>query len=290
MLKLILTFIFFFIISCSSNDKDELINDQSVYDNNTYQDFELFNKAKKNITNKQFDLALIQLDKIEVLFPNSIYANKGMLLNAYINFLLKDYEKTRAIAENYKKYYPGSADIIYANYLEAMTYFVLIKKSGYSQENANIALNKFTFILNAYPNNKYEIDIITKIDLINNNLANGKIKTAKFYLTQGNNTGALVYLLDIFNNHSSSSSIEETLFYLTKTYYDIDEYDLAKKYASILAYNFPDSNWYQKAYNIVNNLDYMGEDKNWFMLLNPIKILKNNSEKKPSNSEIQSLE
>ena len=235
MLKLILTFIFFFIISCSSNDKDELINDQSVYDNNTYQDFELFNKAKKNITNKQFDLALIQLDKIEVLFPNSIYANKGMLLNAYINFLLKDYEKTRAIAENYKKYYPGSADIIYANYLEAMTYFVLIKKSGYSQENANIALNKFTFILNAYPNNKYEIDIITKIDLINNNLANGKIKTAKFYLTQGNNTGALVYLLDIFNNHSSSSSIEETLFYLTKTYYDIDEYDLAKKYASILS-------------------------------------------------------
>ena len=132
MLKLILTFIFFFIISCSSNDKDELINDQSVYDNNTYQDFELFNKAKKNITNKQFDLALIQLDKIEVLFPNSIYANKGMLLNAYINFLLKDYEKTRAIAENYKKYYPGSADIIYANYLEAMTYFVLIKKSDYS--------------------------------------------------------------------------------------------------------------------------------------------------------------
>ena len=116
MLKLILTFIFFFIISCSSNDKDELINDQSVYDNNTYQDFELFNKAKKNITNKQFDLALIQLDKIEVLFPNSIYANKGMLLNAYINFLLKDYEKTRAIAENYKKYYPGSEDIIYANY------------------------------------------------------------------------------------------------------------------------------------------------------------------------------
>ena len=290
MLKPILICIFFFIISCSSNDKDELINDQSVYDNNTYQDFELFNKAKKNITNKQFDLALIQLDKIEVLFPNSIYANKGMLLNAYINFLLKDYEKTRAISENYKKYYPGSTDIVYANYLEAMTYFVLIKKSDYSQENANTALNKFTFILNAYPNSKYEIDIITKIDLINNNLANGKIKIAKFYLSQDNNTGALVYLLDIFNNHSSSSSIEETLFYLTKIYNDIDEYDLAKNYASILAYNFPGSKWYQKAYNIVSNTDYIEKDKNWFMLFNPIKILKNQSEIKPSNSDIQSLE
>ena len=213
-----------------------------------------------------------------------------MLLNAYINFLLKDYEKTRAISENYKKYYPGSTDIIYANYLEAMTYFVLIKKSDYSQENANTALNKFTFILNAYPNSKYEIDIITKIDLINNNLANGKIKIAKFYLSQDNNTGALVYLLDIFNNHSSSSSIEETLFYLTKIYNDIDEYDLAKNYASILAYNFPGSKWYQKAYNIVNNTEYIEKDKNWFMLFNPIKILKNKSEINPSNSDIQSLE
>jgi len=289
-LKSILICIFFFILSCSSYDNNELIDDQSVYDNNLDQDYELYNKVKKNITKKQFDLALIQLDKIEVLFPNSAYANKSMLLNAYIYFLQGEYEKTRVIAENYKKYYPGSADIIYANYLEAMTYFVLIKKSDYSQENAKTALDKFSFILNAYPNSKYEIDIITKIDLINNNLASGKIKTAKFYLSQDNNTGALVYLLDIFNNHSSSSSIEETLFYLTKIYNNIEEYDLAKKYASILAYNFPDSNWYQKAYNVINNRDYMEKDKNWFILLNPIKILKNKSENNLINSDIQPLE
>ena len=80
-----------------------------------------------------------------------------------------------------------------------MTYYVSMKKSSYSQKNTNIAFEKFNFILNAYPNSKYEIDIITKIDLINNNLANGKIKTAKFYLTQGNNTGALVYLLSLIH-------------------------------------------------------------------------------------------
>ena len=28
----------------------------------------------------------------------------------------------------YKKYYPGSKDIVYANYLDAMTYYVLMKK------------------------------------------------------------------------------------------------------------------------------------------------------------------
>ena len=38
----------------------------------------------------------------------------------------KDYERTRAISESYKQYYPGSKDITYANYLEAMTYYILI--------------------------------------------------------------------------------------------------------------------------------------------------------------------
>ena len=32
----------------------------------------------------------------------------------------------------------------------------------------NKALEKFNFILNAYPNSNYEIDILTKIKLLNN--------------------------------------------------------------------------------------------------------------------------
>lgn len=290
MLKTILIFIFLFIIGCSSDDKDEFINDQSFYENNKLKDYELFAKAKNYISKNQFDLALAQLDKIEILFPSSEYANKSMLLNGYIHFLRKDYEKTRAIAENYKKYYPGSDDIVYANYLEAMTYFVTIKKPNYSQESANIALNKLSFILNAYPNSKYEIDIITKIELINDNLAKGKINTAKFYLSKKNYSGALVYFLEIFNKHSSSSSIEETLFYLTKIYYELEEYELSKKYGSILAYNFPESKWYVKAYNLMNGFEDVNEDINWFEKFNPIKIFINNKKNNSNNTSIQSIE
>ena len=85
--------------------------------------------ANNYIESGQLDLALIELDKIEVLFPSSSYAKKSILVTAYINFLKKNYEKTRALAETFKNYYPGSEDIIYASYLEAMTYFVMMKKS-----------------------------------------------------------------------------------------------------------------------------------------------------------------
>ena len=286
----ILLLIFFFSISCSSNDKDVYKNDKSLYENNLLKDYELFKLANDYINTNQFKLALVELDKIEVLYPSSSYAKKSMLLTGYIYFLEKDYEKTRAIAEMYQRYYPGNNDIVYANYLEAMTYYVLMKKHDYSQENTYKALEKFNFILNAYPNSKYEIDILTKVKLINNNLAAEKLDVAKFYLNKNNTNGALVYLKDIYTNHSSSLSIEETLFLITKIYYSLDEYELSKKYASILAYNFPNSIWYKKSFQLINNLNDVGENQKWYEKFNPTKIFRNDDQNNSNNTIIQSIE
>ena len=288
--KLILTLLLIFIISCSSNFKEDYDNDKNLYENNILEDYELFNLANKYIETEKLDLALIELDKIEVLFPSGEYAKKAMLVSAYIYFLKKDYEKTRAIAESYKTYFPGSRDIVYANYLEAMTYYAVIKKSDYTQDNSKIALEKFNFILNAYPNNKYEIDIITKIDIINNNLAKNKLSIAKFYYDRGNVNASLVYLNEIYIDHSSSYSIEETLFLLTKIHFSIDEYEIAKKYASILAYNFPESDWYRKSYNILNNLEDVANDKKWFQRYNPMKIFKKEVDDTSNNKLIKSID
>ena len=279
MYRAILICISIFIISCSSNDKEDIISDQSLYENNLLEDYELYEKANDYIASDQLDLALIELDKLEVLFPSSKYASKGMLITAYIHFLDEEYEKTRAIAESYKKYYPGSKDRVYANYLEAMTYYVLIKKSQYSQKNSELAIQNFNFILNAFPNSKYEIDIITKIQIIENTLAEHKLSTAKFYLNKKNINASLVYLKDIFYNYNTSLSIEEVLYLLVKIYDLIDETEIAKSYASILAYNFPESKWYKLSYNLINNIDedLSGDDK-WFEKYNPIKIFINKQE------------
>lgn len=287
-MKPILCLLLLFFISCASNDTSELELNQNLYENNTLEDFELFENANKFINSGEYELALIELDKLEVLFPSSPYSNKGMLLNAYIHFLKKDYEKTRALAENYKKYYPGSKDIVYANYLDAMTYYILIKKPDYSQKDAFTALDKFNFILNAYPNSKYEIDIITKIQVIDNNLAMNKLSTAKFYLDKKNINGALIYLKDIFENHNSSLSIEETLFLLVKIYKSLKEDEISKNYAAILAYNFPDSEWYRKSYNLINDIEIKNNQKGWFEKFNPIKLIKNSKEEE--NIEIQIIE
>lgn len=289
MYKAILVSISIFIISCSSNDKEDIVSDQSLYENNLLEDYELYEKANNYIASNQLDLALIELDKLEVLFPSSRYASKGMLVTAYIHFLDEEYEKTRAIAESYKNYYPGSKDRVYANYLEAMTYYVLIKKPQYSQKNSKLAIQNFNFILNAFPNSKYEIDIITKIQIIENTLAEHSLSTAKFYLNKKNINASLMYLKEIFNNYNTSSSIEETLYLLVKIYHLIDEIELAKNYASILAYNFPESKWYKLSFNLINDIDEeLKKDDKWFEKYNPIKIFI--KEEKEDNFEIQRID
>ena len=289
MSKLILIFFIFFTLSCSNNDEVNINEPENLYIDNTSDDRELFVKSKEYIKKQQYELALIELDKLEVLFPNSDFNKRGLLTSAYIYFIKEDYEKSRAIAENYKKYYPGSDDIAYANYLEAMTYFILIKKTNFSQQNAIIALDKFNFILNAYPNSDYEIDIITKIQIIQNNLADHKLVTAKYYYDKENKEASLIYLKEIFENHSDSIYIAETLYLITKIYHEIDEKELARKYASILAYNFPNNFWYEQTYNILNDLEINELDEKWYEKFNPIKILDLNREKN-TNTSIQPIE
>ena len=288
MRKLILSFLVIFFISCSPNDTTDIALDQNLYEGNKLEDYELFEKSNAFISSNELDLALKELDKIDVLFPSSPYANKGMLLSAYIYFLKKDYEKTRAIAQNYKKYYPGNKNIVYANYLDAMTYYILIKKPDYSQKNAYKAFDKFNFLINAYPNSRYEIDIITRLKILDNNIAANKLSTAKFYYDKNNYYGALIYLKDIFQNHNSSLSIQETLYNLTKIYKYIDEIDIAKEYAAILAYNFPNSIWYEKSYNLINDIEIQQNKKGWFNKFNPIKLFIN--DQNDEDSEIQKID
>ena len=88
MKKTILILLSLLIISCSTNDKDEYQNDQSLYENNNLNDYQLFNLANEFISSNQLDLALIELDKLEELsaieIANCILENP---IHRGINFL-----------------------------------------------------------------------------------------------------------------------------------------------------------------------------------------------------------
>ena len=82
----ILIVLCFFVITCSTNDKDEFKNDQSLYENNSYKDYELFNLANNYIINDQLDLALTELsiDSFK-RFSSQSFISKRPVLTSSLN-------------------------------------------------------------------------------------------------------------------------------------------------------------------------------------------------------------
>ena len=82
---------------------------------------------------------------------------------------------------------------------------------------------------------------------------------------------------------------DSLLILMTEIYYSLDEYELSKNYASILAYNFPKSEWYEKSYNLINDLEGVSDSQKWYEKLNPIKIFIKEEENKINNTKILSI-
>ena len=136
-----------------------------------------------------------------------------------------------------------------------MTEYVIIKKPSYDQKNTKEAKKKLMFINNAFPGNKYEQDIILKLNIINNSLAEQLLLIGKYYEKSKEYAIAINYYLEIFNEFENTLVIEETLYLIIKNYLKLDEKKLAVKYGSILGFNYPNGKWYKNSYSLLKNIN-----------------------------------
>ena len=67
---------------------------------------------------------------------------------------------------------------------------------------------------------------------------------------------AIKRLMIIINDYSTTIYVEEALHRLVEIYYKLGNLKEAKKYASILGYNYNESNWYKQTYKVVGNKNY----------------------------------
>ena len=106
-----------------------------------------------------------------------------------------------------------------------------------------------------YPNTDYAIDLKFKKDLIDNQLAAKEMYNAKYYISVKKWVPAINRLKIILNKYEKTIFIEEALHRLVEIHYHIGLDEEAKKYASILGYNYNSSEWFQQSYKILNK-DY----------------------------------
>ena len=85
---------------------------------------------------------------------------------------------------------------------------------------------------------------------------------ARYYQKREKWLAALKRLTNILEKYQTTIYIEEALHRMVEIHYKIGNIEASKKYASILGYNFNDSDWFKKSYTIVVDKDFVVQQKN----------------------------
>ena len=264
-LKIILFLIsFIFIYSCGDKKKkiSEIVEvDIEMQMSNAYKEgyFEL-QRGDVLLAAKKFNEA-------ELLYPQSPWAAKSVIMAAYSYYTQDYYSDSIYELDRYLKTYPNHKDKVYAHFLLGINFYEQIVDEKKDLKSILDAKEQFELIIKEYPATEFAVNAKFKIDLINQILAAKEMYLARYYLNQAKWIPALNRLKKVVNDYSTTIYIEEALHRLVEINYRLGLIDESKKYANTLGYNYQSSDWYKNSYkvfnkNYINGIKELQKDKN----------------------------
>ena len=256
-----LAFIFLFIcliISCSQNN-------QNVKNTSSKTPENLYALAMQDLEKENYEKAKVLFDEIEFNFPLSNEAIQSQIMIAFIEYAQMNYDEAIFKLNRIINRYPSHKNIDYAYYMKAICNFEQIENEYLDGSYNTEALESFNQVINRFPESKYARDSEQKIILIKENIAAKHMDIALFYLKQKKYLAAMRRYKKVIDDHSESRFTPEALHRLVEIYYSLGMIEDAKKTASVIGYNYPDSKWYRYSYElVVSDNDDKINDKSFF--------------------------
>ena len=239
------------LISCS---KDKINKSEINEKNLESQVLEAYNEGLKSLKEGDVIFASKKFNEAETLFPQSKWAPKSSLMAAYSYYSQDYYEDSILELERFLKVYPFHENIDYAYYLLGLCWYEQIIDEKKDLQTIIKAKEKFSFLIKQFPNTEYALDAEFKIDLINDTLAAKEMYVGRYYFDKKKWIPAINRFRVIIDDYETTIYTEEALHRLVEVYYTIGLKNEAKKYASLLGYNYQSSQWYEKSYSVFNKL------------------------------------
>ncbi len=242
----LITLITLSLLSCSKKDEFQYETSKRVNPYEIYKEgVEAFEKGDYFFASKKFDQAELNFEKPEL-------AAKASLMSSYSLYGINFYKEAEENLKRFINVYRASNNLIYANYLLAIIYYEQIQDEKKDLKPLLKAQNQINFFLDKYPDNDYATDLKFKKDLIQNQLAAKELYVAKYYISVQKWVPAINRLKNITKLYEETVFIEEALHRLVEVHYYLGLENEAKKYASLLGYNYNSSKWYEQSYKILN--------------------------------------
>ena len=214
--------------------------------------YKSYKEGLKAFEDNAFFLANKKFSEAELNFDNPDLAAKSAIMSSFALYGINFYSEAEENLSRYLKTYPADKHVIYAHYLLAIIYFEQISDEKKDLGPLLKADNKINFFLKNFPDTEYAIDLRFKKDLIQNQLSAKELYIAKYYISVQKWIPAINRLKNILEKYDKTIFVEEALHRLVELHYHIGLEEEAKKYASILGYNYNSSEWFQQSYKILN--------------------------------------
>jgi len=214
---------------------------------------------------KNYKGAAKKFEEVDRQHPYSEWARKSLIMSAYAFYEARAYDDCISAARRYISLHPGSAEAPYAQYLIGSSYFDQIPDITRDQGRTERAITALEEVTRKYPNTEYALSAKRKIEIGRDQLAAKEMEIGRVNQGKKNFTGAINRFKIVVTQYQTTRHVEEALLRLTECYMALGIVQEAQTAAAVLGHNFPDSPWYQDAYNLVKNggLEPKEKDDSW---------------------------
>jgi outer membrane protein assembly factor BamD len=199
----------------------------------------------------RFDEAAKKFEDLDRDHPYAPEARRAMVLAAFAYYKGKKYPDAIATARRYTTTHPGTKDAALAHHVIASSYFAEIKDPHHDQTAARRALVELKILVSRYPESNYARSALNRIRICEDSLAASEMIVGRYYLKQGQFVAAINRFKTVVKDYQTTKHIEEALHRLVEANVALGILPEAQSAASVLAYNYPQSEWYQNSYALL---------------------------------------
>jgi outer membrane protein assembly factor BamD len=236
----------------------------------------LYNEGLGNLSNGENKSAVKNFAEVERQFPYSSLATKSILMQAYANYRQGRWDDCIVAAQRFITLHPGHKDTGYAYYLVAVANYNKINDTKRDQTETKAAVLALEEVSQRYPGTAYANDAAEKVKVARDHLAGKEMEVGRFYYRQGSYLAGINRFKRVVTDYTNTTQTPEALYRLTEGYMALGVVSEAQTAAAVLGQNYPNSEWYKDAYQLVSTDGQapVANDESWisktFKSLNPL--------------------
>ena len=243
----IIIFIFFF--ACSKKEETVTVLKEK---NLETQMIEVYNQAMKELERGDVIYAGKKFGEAELLYPQSVWAPRSVLMSAYGYFSQEYYNYAISDLERFLINYKNHPHTDYAYYLLALCHYNQIIDEKKDLDQILKSKKYFEYIVKNFPDTEYANDSKFKLDLIIEIMAAKEMYLATYYVQREKWIPAINRFKKVVKDYETTIYVEEALHRLVELHYKLGLVNESQRYASLLGYNYQSGEWYKASYKILN--------------------------------------